>query len=225
VKLVAITTHGFDPHSVLESAFPFADFSAYLRFIEACREKKPEGSTHDHHICPRACFPEYMEEPDNLIPLSVEDHTRAHAILNETDVPDLYVNTSLIPAASLIAAHAGRCSVGINKANGTGHFALGEARRAGLRNVAINKSKRLGIFDPKVCAQGGRTRGLRHKADGTGICGLTLEQRQAAGRKGGSTANHNRWHVKRGRVNPKCSLCRARKPLHRSPEDWRSRSR
>jgi hypothetical protein len=204
--LAAITCHGFSPHSVLGSAFPLADFSAYLRFIEACREKKPEGETHDHHICPRACFPEYVEEPDNLIALSVEDHARAHALLNDVD-PELYVNTSLIPAASLIAAFAGRCSVGINKANGTGHFAPGEARRAGLRNVAINKSKRLGIFDPKVCAQGGRTCGLRHKANGTGICGLTLEQRQAAGRRGGCTANHNRWHVKRGIVNVHCELC------------------
>jgi hypothetical protein len=112
VKLVALTCHGFDPLSVLESAFPFADFSAYLRFIEACREKKPEGSTHDHHICPQACFPERVEEPENLIALSVEDHARAHALLNDVGEPDLYTPTGFIAMSSTLSsehqAKAGR---------------------------------------------------------------------------------------------------------------------
>jgi hypothetical protein len=84
-------------------------------------------------------------------------------------------------------------------------------------------------------ADAGRISGLLNKKLGRGYCGLTLEQRQEAGSKGGMLTGsvnglknkelergwfapgmqakagfiscHNRWHAKRGVVDPFCELC------------------
>jgi len=84
------------------------------------------------------------------------------------------------------------------------------------------------------CERGGKTRGDRHAAEGTGVCGRTEEQRFADGQKGGliggpiAAANpnskaalkamlqdrdHQRYaahcgqHVHKNRVNPRCEFC------------------
>ena len=206
--LAAVTVHGFDLRSVAKSVFPLTDFDAYLRFIDECRGKKTyQRQTHRHHILPVKQFPEYADEPENVILLTVAQHVHAHDLLSMAD-PEFYVAPSLIAASMHAATLGGKRSARVCKAEGRGHFAPGEARRCGLRNAAINKPLQRGIFDPAVCRQGGITQGRHNKEKGLGYCGLTLKQRSAAGRAGGPIASHNRWHVKRGITNPHCELCR-----------------
>lgn len=84
------------------------------------------------------------------------------------------------------------------------------------------------------CVRGGKTRGDRHAAEGTGVCGRTAEQRFADAQKGGlaggskGAANpasrkalkvltqdrkHQRYashcsnHVRRNIVKPGCEFC------------------
>ena len=208
--LVAVTVHGIDLRSVAESVFPLTDFDAYLRFVNECRGKKTyQRKTHLHHILPVKQFPEYADEPWNQILLTVAQHVHAHDLLSMAN-QEFYVPPSLIEASMRAATLGGKCSARICKAEGRGHFAPGEARRSGLRNKEINKPLRRGIFDPAVCRQGGITQGRLNKKKGLGYCGLTLEERRAAGRTGGPIASHNRWHVKRRIKSPKCALCSAK---------------
>jgi hypothetical protein len=205
--LVAVTVHGIDLRSVAESVFPLTDFDAYLRFVDECRGKKTyQRKTHIHHILPVKQFPEYADEPWNQILLTVAQHVHAHDLLSMAN-PEFYVPPSLIEASMRAATLGGKCSARICKAEGRGHFAPGEARRSGLRNAEINKPLRRGIFDPAVCRQGGKTQGLRNKREGRGYCGLTLEERRTAGRKGIVISNHHRWHVKRNLRSLSCPLC------------------
>jgi hypothetical protein len=60
------------------------------------------------------------------------------------------------------------------------------------------KENGTGIFAPGMQAKGGRKGGRKHKENSTGIFAPGMQA------KGG----HTRWHVKRGIVNPTCSLCR-----------------
>lgn len=70
-----------NPQTELEKRYPQADFSIYFRHLEACRTVKGLN-TQDHHICPRAQFPEYAEDfSENLITLNIEDHDFAHKLL------------------------------------------------------------------------------------------------------------------------------------------------
>lgn len=54
----------------------------YSKFIENCRNKVYTEPTHTHHILPK--FMGGTDNKENLIELSVTDHTRAHIILAET---------------------------------------------------------------------------------------------------------------------------------------------
>jgi hypothetical protein len=54
----------------------------YNKFIDSCREKVYTEPTHTHHILPR--FMGGTDDKENLIELSVTDHTKAHIILAET---------------------------------------------------------------------------------------------------------------------------------------------
>lgn len=65
----------------------------YFRFIDECKSKKyPENTTtHFHHVIPQYVFgaqpsdkdKAYMDSPENIVILSVEDHTKAHTLLYE----------------------------------------------------------------------------------------------------------------------------------------------
>ncbi len=71
-----------NPRTELEKRYPEADFSIYFRHLEACKGTKSEsGSTQEHHICPRAQFSEYVTALENLITLTLEDHSFAHKLL------------------------------------------------------------------------------------------------------------------------------------------------
>jgi general stress protein YciG len=204
-----------NPRQVLQERYPAANLAVYFAFIAGCRQFEPEpkkGMTHEHHICPRKQFPEYVEEPENLITLYTPLHMHAHRLLGSA-VPELSRASAAWIAA---AARAGRKGGRKSHENGTGIFALTPEQRSAARRI------------------GGR----KNVENGTGYWGLTLEQRQAAGRKGGrksvesgqlaslrtpehqakagrkggrisgARTCHLRWHVKRGIVNLDCSLCR-----------------
>lgn len=78
-----------NPRTALQERYPAADLFEYFRFLGECRGTAPEGTTHDHHICPRKQFPEFIDSPENLITLSVDDHKHAHALLAAA-VPELW---------------------------------------------------------------------------------------------------------------------------------------
>jgi hypothetical protein len=101
--------------------------------------------------------------------------------------------------------------------------------------------------------QGGKVAGLLNKKLSRGYCGLTLEQRQEAGRKGGlltGSANglknkelergifapkvtakagiistHKRWHVTRGIVSAVCGLCQGEPIFDEFAEQYESQVR
>ena len=53
----------------------------YLRFIDKCSLKMYHKTMHRHHIVPKAM--DGGDELDNLVSLSVKDHTEAHKLLTE----------------------------------------------------------------------------------------------------------------------------------------------
>ena len=80
-----------NPQTVLQERYPAANLAVYFAFIAGCRQFEPEpkkGLTHEHHICPRKQFPEYVEEPENLITLYTPLHMHAHRLLGSA-VPEL----------------------------------------------------------------------------------------------------------------------------------------
>jgi hypothetical protein len=64
-------------------------------------------------------------------------------------------------------------------------------------------------------AEHSRLAGLKaaetNKENGTGIYGVSKEEKSAGGKQGGGISGiyvcHNRWHAARNRVNPDCFLC------------------
>jgi hypothetical protein len=77
-------------------------------------------------------------------------------------------------------------------------------RRNGLQ-LLLNKR---GVFAPGIAAQGGRVGGPkagRLAVESGQLAGLRTFEHQSSASK---SANHNRWHVNRNIVNPKCLLCR-----------------
>jgi hypothetical protein len=175
-----------NPHTVLQERYPSADFSLYFCHLEACRTVKGLN-THDHHICPRAQFPEYAEGcPENLITLAVEDHQQAHRLLAAAHpafkhkTPDAWID-----AASKGGRIGGSITGPKNKELGRGIFALtleqhrGNSSKAGRKNV-----------------QSGHLDSLR-----------TPEHQAVAGRVGGKITAHIRWHVQRNVVKEGCALC------------------
>jgi hypothetical protein len=171
-----------NPRQVLQERYPAANLAVYFAFIAGCRQFEPEpkkGMTHEHHICPRKQFPEYVEEPENLITLYTPLHMHAHRLLGSA-VPELSRASAAWIAA---AARAGR--------------------KGGRKGGRKNKENSAGIFAPGMQAKGGRTQGRKNKENSTGIFAPGVSA------KGGRIANHLRWHTKRGIVNPNCKLCQA----------------
>ena len=210
MKLAAITYHGFNTRSVLEGRYPFADFSDYLNFIESCkgkpkrRHKYQDRRTHSHHICPRAQFPEYIEEPANRIKLTIAEHVHAHDLLSMAE-PELYVVPSFILAVAVNtvakARHAGRVAAVVNKAKGTSVF----SREIQVKGASAGGkvSGRMRVEDGTLARN--RTREHQRKALASAIARDPKHQSRAA-----RIGNHKRYHVSRSRVNPKCELCLGR---------------
>jgi hypothetical protein len=128
--LAAVTLHGrFDARTVLESRYPFSDFSDYLLFIEACRGKKTyQQQTHNHHICPKKQFPKYRRRPDNQIRLTVAQHVHAHDLLSMA-VLELYVPPRYIRRANLNSRRTGIAVAKRHKENGTGMYGWSPEQR------------------------------------------------------------------------------------------------
>jgi hypothetical protein len=68
--------------AIMQAKYPAADFSRYFAHLE-----QASGDDHDHHIAPRAEFKKLEEEPDNIIPVSYQEHFYAHYLL-ALAVPD-----------------------------------------------------------------------------------------------------------------------------------------
>jgi hypothetical protein len=68
----------------MKAKYPQANFAAYFAFLGRCR---PRGKTQKHHIAPRSLWPELADDKQNLIPLTVPQHKKAHAILAK-QIPD-----------------------------------------------------------------------------------------------------------------------------------------
>jgi hypothetical protein len=181
---VAVTYHG-RARSALERRYPFADLDDYLCWLDECRAKKTyQRKTHKHHVAPRAQFPELVDDPDNLIKLTVEQHVHAHDLLSMA-IPDLYVTPSFIRAnmhiASVAARIGGRAAAAVNKRKGTSVY----SREIQLKGASAG-GKVTGPLRLEVLA---RYRTREHQ------------------RKAAQIGNHKRYHVRRGRVSPKCGLC------------------
>lgn len=177
--------------AIMQQKYPSANLVVYGAFMELCRQFEPEpqkGRTHEHHICPKKQFPELEHSPKNLITLYTELHMHAHRLLGAA-VPELryYAHPNWIACAS----ENGRKT----KTNGTGVHAPGAAARAGRigGRKNVESGQLASVRNVETQSKGGRIGGRS----------LTREQHQAATR----IANHKRWHVKRGIVNPTCSLC------------------
>jgi hypothetical protein len=97
----------------------------------------------------------------------------------------------------------GRIGAAAAKAQGVGFY--GPDHQENSRRGALNQSR-------EDKARGGRTQGRISYEQKSGIHGRTAEQKILDGRKGGLAGTvrgtHNRWHIKRGVVSPKCRLCR-----------------
>src|SRR5579864_3176594 len=106
----------------LELRYPSADFSAYFRFLEACRGTLREaGRTQEHHICPKKQFPEFEDVAENLMTLRIDDHAHAHLLLGAA-VPELRRTKPswLIAMSKQDHAKGGRAQGQRHKENKTG---------------------------------------------------------------------------------------------------------
>lgn len=104
-----------------------------------------------------------------------------------------------------------------NQKNKTAIYGMTSSEKSSASRAAAKKCKEIGAgvygltFEQRSAA--GKKGGKRTRELGVGICGLTHEQRVANGKKYGKKnslfANHKRWHINRGIVNPDCALCRS----------------
>lgn len=73
--------------------------------------------------------------------------------------------------------------------------------------------------------QAGLLGNVTNKKNGTGVYGLSKEQKSTGGINGGKLSGpyscHNRWHATRGILNPKCFICQKWGTQHVIPKGWR----
>ena len=180
-----------NPRTELEKRYPTADFSVYFRHLSACKTAKSVG-TQEHHICPRKPFPEFSDAPENLITLSIKEHSEAHELLHAA-VPELWAPSKWIASA----AEGGKKTASRCCQSKTGFYSSATQKKAFAgrkkNEVAYHanqvKAARAG---GKKCVENGHLARLR-----------TSEHQVAANRR----ANHNRWHVRRSIISPCCILC------------------
>jgi hypothetical protein len=212
VKYAATTYHGFSARSVLEARYP--DLSDYFQYLTTCSATQSNSKQHRqfldprrkcrHHICPRAQFPEYDKEPDNLIRITVEQHIHAHDLLSIA-IPELYVEPSFIAASiRLKSAHQRKAKMAAIR-NNPDHDHL-----AGRCAAAVNKRNRTSVYSREIQLKGASAGG---KVTGptSGAAALaryrTPEHQSWASR----CANHKRYHSRHGNPNT-CARCKKKRP-------------
>jgi hypothetical protein len=133
------------------------------------------GSDQKHHALPQADFPDFVDAPDNKIPCSYQEHLYAHYLL-ALAVPEC---ASYQMTVCLMA----RARAADIRADELPYLAEVYARAQtafALLRTHEHQAK-AGRAGGKI---GGKTQGTKNKENKLGICGLTLEQRQASGSKG-----------------------------------------
>lgn len=58
-------------------------------YMEVVTKPPKTKYTENHHILPRSIFPEYADNPENIVSLDVLDHLKAHEILAKTNDPKM----------------------------------------------------------------------------------------------------------------------------------------
>lgn len=207
-----------NPLIELEERYPSADFSVYFRTAEACRTVKGLN-THDHHLCPRKQFPEFVDSPENLITVTIEDHAFLHKLLEAAcgikAPPTAYFEAQEIAAAlggktmwSRMSAEQ-RHDRGVLLGKSSWKGMTGTQRRKRRENCVSNaRAAMLSLPQEERKERAKRAgsanaRATHVKAGRLGAKSLSLEQRK----KGGSRATHLRWHAQRGVVSSACVLC------------------
>jgi len=56
----------------------------YVEYVNIIKTSPKTKNTEKHHILPRSIFPEFKNDPDNLVELDVIDHLLAHRVLAKT---------------------------------------------------------------------------------------------------------------------------------------------
>ncbi len=225
-----------NPRTELEAHFPSADFSVYFREAEERRTARA-WNTQDHHFCPRKQFPQFIDSPENLITLTVQDHAFVHRLL-EAACGIKAPATKLFERQRDFAAVGGNAAARKNKEQGTGLYdsriqAMGAktltperqsaAGRIGGRKTADSGS--LAVASAAVRARPGhqikaaRAGGLSLPREVHVKSGLAAAEVNRANGTGVFAltreqckvflhkALHVRWHVKRGIVSSTCNLC------------------
>lgn len=62
----------------------------YDDYIKVINTKPMATYTEKHHILPKSIFPEFENDPENLVELDFMDHLKAHEILTKTKEPKMY---------------------------------------------------------------------------------------------------------------------------------------
>jgi hypothetical protein len=179
-----------NPEAILQQRYPQYDFALYFDLLKHFRRTPKRGKTQRHHICPRAQFPEFEcfdQFPENRVALTPREHGLAHLLLESLSCGTIWKTP---PAWIAAAVEGGRIT--------------GRKMRDNRRG--IHAPEHLG----KGGRIGGRISGRQHKENGTGwfAPGNAAKGGRITGRVYGPISCHIRWHVKRGIVNPKCSLCK-----------------
>jgi hypothetical protein len=193
--------------AIMQAKYPAADFSRYFAHLE-----QASGDDHDHHIAPRAEFKKLEEEPDNIIPVSYQEHFYAHYLL-ALAVPDcgpfqqtvvLMVNcfadkirTDELPFFAEVYERGAQATTECSSR--TFKKLHAEPEFAAARDERL---KKLNAEPEFAAARDERLKKLHAQPE---FAAANAER----GREHMKKTNHIRWHVKRGIVSPKCSLCSA----------------
>jgi hypothetical protein len=187
-----------NPQTTLQERYPLADFGPYFAFLESRKETETRaGCTHEHHICPRLQFPEYVEGCSwNLITLTLEDHAQAHKLL------EVACGIKAAPVTYFLVQPAAATKGGCRAAElGVGWHSPEVRRKAGhkggqSRSAAKSNGGRIGGRSKSLAQQSARHANLK-KATAARIASGYLP----------TVPLHTRWHVNRGIVSAACSLC------------------
>jgi general stress protein YciG len=202
-----------NPRAVLQERYPEADFWPYFSFLEACRGTEKGLDTHEHHICPRAQFPEYEKGfPENLITLKLTDHSWAHRLLElacgiKAPSTTWIESQTWTPERQAKAVEAGR--KGGRKGGLIGGPIAGRMNVESGHIAALNSNS-------EHQARAGRKGGVIGGRVTAAIPGHFSKAGCKGGRISGRSniekvrhlANHGRWHVRRGIKSLTCKLCR-----------------
>jgi len=84
----------------------------------------------------------------------------------------------------------------------SGRKAVENGHLARVRSVSGRKARESGHL-ARIASRGGRTQGRKNAENGH-LASIASK----GGRLGGRITNHERWHIKRGVVSPRCEFCR-----------------